>query len=750
MLGLSSNNVMSGGIAGGKTGIARKHQALLCLLGLTIFLRIMQEIRLSSWLDQEEETQNSALMRCEGGLELDESSPQCLEVQLFRSWRHVESDGPEFSETVEDLERRAQQKLVEHRQAVPVAPQSSAQQEGPSISTALAGDASTLGAAEKIDSIYNHTMEVLNNHSSITPYAQKLMDVEARMARLPGAKQRQHQQWEEEFDKLEKATLESIHSRNTHAYADKLTHMMEDFDARQANLPSAKKARALARQARMDKLFEETSASIHDHSHDNDYANHLQDMRNKLEALNARHPSATHAHAHPDHSQELASHNAALNGHVKEMEHDHEVWQEAFSTTASDYLTHLCEEEPRRSYPVCSKFLASQGSKGSKAGAPFASEAGAGTTTLAPKSGFLAPASVDDRLSWTGLLSSLKGPATGSSKGLVAVERKQLLSQKWQGRLPTVACVVAIDSGSQASMQLKHVVKNFRLQSYEGQRQLLILYPAADKEVEELVNEHSDGTFIKGVPARSHGAFPSTTSLRFAAWSTEADIIALWEFDEWYHPDRLAMQVRALAVTSRPVSLLKRWTVLGSESASSGTVLSDELGWENSIVGEAGWMKAHWMPLLHNQREILGGVQAHSIVQVDMPELSVYLMSDAGSWQGALGHFGLTNHTATASEMPEACLQAFAAGSKASKSSMKEKWVIESNIVDEVGAELAKKYHALITKQADIGEKLRSLCEEVRAETEPLQRDMMVGQVEKMADVQRQLAEHFETVKASF
>jgi len=292
----------------------------------------------------------------------------------------------------------------------------------------------------------------------------------------------------------------------------------------------------------------------------------------------------------------------------------------------------LCAEEPRRSYPVCAKFAAREANKASKGE----------VSSDAPKalSKFLAK---DDGLSWAGLISSLKQGSDSKSldKGLIAVERGQLRSQKWQGKLPTVACIVAIPSSSNAKAQIKHVVENFRLQNYEGQRQLVILYRApsptassstvTDSEVEELVRKHADGTFIKGVAARSHGEFPSTTSLRYAAWETDADIIARWNFDEWYHADRLSMQVRALVLTSRPVSLLKSWTVLGPEKASPGMLLSDNIGWESSIVGEAAWMKSHWMPLLYHERQVLGGTQSHSVVQVDMPELSTYIM-DAGSW----------------------------------------------------------------------------------------------------------------------
>jgi hypothetical protein len=343
----------------------------------------------------------------------------------------------------------------------------------------------------------------------------------------------------------------------------------------------------------------------------------------------------------------------------------------------------------------------------------------------------------------------VKNHATRGS-GTVTVERDQLRSQMWEGRVPKVACVAAIAANDQAKAQIDRVIKNFRLQNYEGEKQLILLYPHAQADMAELVSQRADGKEIKGVAARSHGPFPSTTAFRYAAWMTDADIIARWNFDEWYHADRLSMQIRALAVTSRPVSLLKRRSILGSfknASFAGAALTTDDVGWESSIVGEAAWMKEHWMPMLEVERQVLAGVQADSVVQVDMPQLSVFLPSEVGSWEGALHHFGLANQTATLSEEPQACHATYAKGLNLSTNVDSR---VESAIADAVGAELGAVYRSLHGTFAHIDENLRSLCAEVRAAEEPLRRDMLIGQVKYIAGVEQQLADQFHAVETLF
>merc|ERR1740117_1995806 len=96
---------------------------------------------------------------------------------------------------------------------------------------------------------------------------------------------------------------------------------------------------------------------------------------------------------------------------------------------------------------------------------------------------------------------------------------------------------------------------------------------------------------------------------------------------------------------------------------------------------------------------------------------------------------------ALTSGVPKACLQAFGTGAHHA--------FVKSEIVDMVDIELAETYHGLASKHVDVDDKLRLLCEELSAIKEPLQRDMLVAQVEKIAAVQKQLAGHSKSSRTS-
>merc|ERR1719401_2551455 len=94
------------------------------------------------------------------------------------------------------------------------------------------------------------------------------------------------------------------------------------------------------------------------------------------------------------------------------------------------------------------------------------------------------------------------------------------------------------------------------LQDYEGATELILLYHHADEQAAALVEQYSNGSSIRGVVARGGAVFPTTADLRYAAWTARADIIANWDFLEFHLPDRLSVQVRAMAVGRRPASVL--------------------------------------------------------------------------------------------------------------------------------------------------------------------------------------------------
>lgn len=201
------------------------------------------------------------------------------------------------------------------------------------------------------------------------------------------------------------------------------------------------------------------------------------------------------------------------------------------------------------------------------------------------------------------------------------VSRKDIHGAQWDGRVPKVACIVAVPDTIRAHARLKYVVNNFHSQHYEGSKQLIIVYHHQDHKGAERIRKLADGHLIKAIAARTMEV-PSSTALRYGAWSADrdTDIVARWDIDGWHHPQRLAMQVRALAFSKQQACLLKRWTVTPGDGSRS--VVSGEIGGEHSLIGERAWMDKNWQPFLPEGDQALVAQQGQ-LALLDMPDLLV-------------------------------------------------------------------------------------------------------------------------------
>jgi hypothetical protein len=187
------------------------------------------------------------------------------------------------------------------------------------------------------------------------------------------------------------------------------------------------------------------------------------------------------------------------------------------------------------------------------------------------------------------------------------------------------------------------LVAGFRNQTYEGKSMLVLVYHFQDREAAEFLQRYADDTRILGVAARGDvGDFPSSATFRFGAWHAEkegADVVARWDLDAWHGPKRLAMQVRALSLTTRPACILQRWH--GPRvGAVAGFAAADGMAWgDRTLVGEAAWMRRNWFPLLARQKEKFPHLvdskpldereDQHDLAVLDMPELFIFVSPDA-------------------------------------------------------------------------------------------------------------------------
>jgi len=187
-------------------------------------------------------------------------------------------------------------------------------------------------------------------------------------------------------------------------------------------------------------------------------------------------------------------------------------------------------------------------------------------------------------LRWSTVASWASGGARLRGQEHAMVTTADLESAKWVGALPKVACVSVVPLGHGAKSQVKYVIEGFNKQTYEGPKQLVLVFHSEDEDAASVMRMYADGSYIKAVAARGpREDFPSATAFRFGAWSADADAIAQWDFDEQQDPQRLALQLRALAFASKPASL---FAPSRGHVARRGRV--DEGALASSVGGAAG------------------------------------------------------------------------------------------------------------------------------------------------------------------
>jgi hypothetical protein len=170
---------------------------------------------------------------------------------------------------------------------------------------------------------------------------------------------------------------------------------------------------------------------------------------------------------------------------------------------------------------------------------------------------------------------------------------------------------------------MKYFMDNYKLQHYDGERELILVYHNDDKESSRIAHLWADGESVKASAAHGETEFPSATAYRYGAWMAhDADLIARWDFDAWHHPNQITMLVRAIAVSQRPAALIT--TVTAFDTDGTKATVTGGVGPHGSMMGDAVWMHKHWMPILEEEHSVISGLHSADLVQVDMPELLTY------------------------------------------------------------------------------------------------------------------------------
>lgn len=353
-----------------------------------------------------------------------------------------------------------------------------------------------------------------------------------------------------------------------------------------------------------------------------------------------------------------------------------------------------------------------------------------------PKTSFLS-----NQLKWSNVPTSIPMDVKGtdflrgaSPKQPIVVHKGDVRHLKWVGELPKVAAIAWIRGDRKTRARMTYFVDNFKLQDYEGQRELVFVYHSHDTEAAGILRQYANSTDVKVVAAHdfSQDAFPSDPALRFAAWGSDADVVAQWDFDGWHDPSRLSMQIRAMAHTA------KHGCVLSMSSTSHGQEDDSKEVSLSSLVGTRAWMKAHWHPFSKRKLEVEDTLKAGQLVELDMQNKK--MMNSISRVE----HVYSSVRSENASQASQAAV-AQGTNDVASQAAGRSKFsrdvdeclgydhshgqaaddAAEKAIRENIGPAFGKRFHDLVKKRHDITLKLQLLCFQTSMEKDPVKRKSM-------------------------
>lgn len=596
----------------GRTG------SLVWLLGLLVCYQMTNQILLGSTLHGDVDDGEC------GFVEGQARPPWCAEAQLFRSWQAASTAEvlfdleqvlrSDFGEEESHLLAQALPQPGEEATTTPALPAAASSTAPPpaegSEKSPQAGNASSLrGRFEALEQALAPETRAPTDEgggleeASVTQKTllEQIATARCEMCMAP------HRQSYSECARFRNVSSCAAVSAEEPQRRDGLTRWMEDLLALQARLSSRKSTRhPLARGASSTK---ETS------------------VIDQISSLGCEMCLEPHRRGYPQCGYFLSTPACMMHKKGEElldarranMSTEHRAWDAKVADHIAAFRKVLCADPSRKGDSVCAGFT---------------------TIDAGVNAGEAPPAEAKTP--------SLRGGSRSEGSNGAIVVHRQDVRRVWfpslQGKIPKVACITVLPHGWGALAQVPHLVAGFRNQTYEGKSMLVLVYHFQNREAAEFLQRYADDTRILGVAARGDVSdFPSSATFRFGAWHAEkegAEVVARWDLDAWHGPKRLAMQVRALSLSSRPACILQRWQGPRRAGAVAGFAAADGMAWgDRTLVGEAAWMRRNWFPLLARQKEkfphLVNGKpldereDQRDLAVLDMPELFIFVSPDA-------------------------------------------------------------------------------------------------------------------------
>jgi glycosyltransferase involved in cell wall biosynthesis len=114
----------------------------------------------------------------------------------------------------------------------------------------------------------------------------------------------------------------------------------------------------------------------------------------------------------------------------------------------------------------------------------------------------------------------------------------------------------------------------------------------------------------------------------FGIARARGDYVAQWDDDDWYHPERLAVQVAALENDVAAAGcVLRQWTLAWPARDLYG--ISHPRAWEGSLVARRWMLPSYPAKARGEDTPVVANMQ---LVLIDRPDLYIYVVHGGNTW----------------------------------------------------------------------------------------------------------------------
>lgn len=182
---------------------------------------------------------------------------------------------------------------------------------------------------------------------------------------------------------------------------------------------------------------------------------------------------------------------------------------------------------------------------------------------------------------------------------------------------------------------LQRAIYCFTSQTYPN-RQMVLVYEEEDHPTVEFIESTSLDSRFKVVKVSQSQPKLALGGLRnLSVENAGGEYVCQWDDDDWYDPERLSVQMRALLVSGKPACVLSHWIILDSHHNTA--YLSNRRLWEGSVMCRRDLMEQNPYAALSKgeDTDIIHNLYRQGQLEIieDSPEIYVYVYHGANTWE---------------------------------------------------------------------------------------------------------------------